>query len=74
MRVAGCWGYVPWVAGDMFRVAGDMFWVAGDMFRCDGGKIKSTPSPTDLDCAVRLDWSLTKNSLTYLPKNERFLK
>ena len=27
---------------------------------CDGGKTKSTPSPTDLDCTVRLDWSLTK--------------
>ena len=48
----GCWGYVPWVAGDMFQVA-------GDMFCCDGGKTKSTPSPTDLDCIVRLDWSLT---------------
>ena len=38
----GCWGYVPLVAGDMFQVA-------GDMFCCDGGKTKSTPSPTDLD-------------------------
>ena len=27
---------------------------------CDGGKTKSTPSPTDLDCTVILDWSLTK--------------
>ena len=27
---------------------------------CDRGKKKSTPSPTDLDCTVRLDWSLTK--------------
>ena len=27
---------------------------------CDGGKTKSTPSPTDLDWTVRLDWSLTK--------------
>ena len=26
---------------------------------CDGGKTKSTPSPTDLDWTVRLDWSLT---------------
>ena len=26
---------------------------------CDGGKTKSTPSPTELDCTVRLDWSLT---------------
>ena len=26
---------------------------------CDRGKTKSTPSPTDLDCTVRLDWSLT---------------
>ena len=25
---------------------------------CDRGKTKSTPSPTDLDCTVRLDWSL----------------
>ena len=25
----------------------------------DGGKTKSTPSPTDLDWTVRLDWSLT---------------
>ena len=48
----GCWGYVPWAAGDMFQVA-------GDMFCCDGGKTKSTPSPTDLDWTVRLDWSLT---------------
>ena len=27
---------------------------------CDGGKTKSTPSPSDLDSTVRLDWSLTK--------------
>ena len=27
---------------------------------CDGGKTKSTPSMTDLDCTVRLGWSLTK--------------
>ena len=26
---------------------------------CDGGKTKSTPSPTDSDWTVRLDWSLT---------------
>ena len=26
---------------------------------CDGGKTKSTPSPTDLEWTVRLDWSLT---------------
>ena len=26
---------------------------------CDGGKTKSTPSPTELDFTVRLDWSLT---------------
>ena len=50
--VVGCWGYVPWVVGVMFQVA-------GDMFRCDGGKTKSTPSPTDLYWTVRLDWSLT---------------
>ena len=30
---------------------------------CDGGKTKSTPSPTDLDWTVRLDWSLTKSTL-----------
>ena len=30
---------------------------------CDGVKTKSTPSPTDLDCTVRLDWSLTKSNL-----------
>ena len=30
---------------------------------CDRGKTKSTPSPTDLDCTVRLDWSLTKKSM-----------
>ena len=29
---------------------------------CDGRKTKSTPSPTDLDWTVRLDWSLTKKS------------
>ena len=58
----GCWGYVPWVAGDMFQVAGDMFQVAGDMFHCDGGKTKSTPSLADLYWTVRLDWSLTKVS------------
>ena len=57
MRVVGCWGYVPWVAGDMFQVA-------GDMFRCDGGKTKSTPSPTNLYWTVRLDWSLTTKSST----------
>ena len=35
---------------------------------CDGGKTKSTPSPTDLDWTVRLDWSLTKKTdLTDLP-------
>ena len=28
---------------------------------CDGGETKSTPCLTDLDCNVRLDWSLTKN-------------
>ena len=28
---------------------------------CDWGKTKSTPSPTHLDCTVRLDWSLTIN-------------
>ena len=39
--VVGCWGYVPWVVGDMFQVA-------GDMFRCDGGKTKSTPTPSNL--------------------------
>ena len=27
---------------------------------CDEGKTKSTPSPTDLDWTVRLDWSLKK--------------
>ena len=27
---------------------------------CDGGETKSTPSPTDFDCTIRLDWSLTK--------------
>ena len=48
----GCWGYVPLVAGDMFQVA-------GDMFCCDGGKTKSTPSPTDLYWTVRLNWILT---------------
>ena len=26
---------------------------------CDGGETKSTPSLTDLDWTVRLDWSLT---------------
>ena len=25
---------------------------------CDGGKAKSTPGPTNLDCTVRLGWSL----------------
>ena len=30
-----------------------------DSSSCDGGKIKSTPSPTDLDWTVILDWSLT---------------
>ena len=30
---------------------------------CDGGKTKSTPSPTDLDCTVRLDFSLTISSV-----------
>ena len=29
------------------------------LLSCDGGKTKSTPSPTDLDWTVRLDWSLT---------------
>ena len=33
---------------------------------CDRGKTKSTPSLTDLDCTVRLDWSLTKD--TFSPK------
>ena len=36
---------------------------------CDGGKTKSTPSPTDLDCTVRQDWSLTKSL-----KNIKFMK
>ena len=27
---------------------------------CEREKPKSTPSPTDFDCTVRLDWSLTK--------------
>ena len=35
-----------------------MFQIARDKFRCDGGETKSTPSLTDLDCTVRLDWSL----------------
>ena len=26
---------------------------------CDRGKTKSTPSSTDLDCTVTLDWTLT---------------
>ena len=36
----------------------------------DGGKTKSTPSPTDFDWTVRLDWSLTKNftgNLNFVP-------
>ena len=59
----GCLGYVPLVAGDMFQVA-------GDMFCCDGGKTKSTPSPTDLDLTVRLDWSLTKLSKTLIVEQQ----
>ena len=31
---------------------------------CDGGKTKSTPSPTDLDWTLRLGWSLTKFKLS----------
>ena len=27
------------------------------LLTCDGGKTKSTPSPTDFDCTVKLDWS-----------------
>ena len=32
---------------------------------CDGGKTKSTPCPTDLDCTVRLDWSLTIENILW---------
>ena len=32
----------------------------------DGGKTKSTPSPTDLDCTVRLDCSLTIMCIVHL--------
>ena len=35
---------------------------------CDGGETKSTPSPTVLDCTVRLDWSLTKRTRTAIIK------
>ena len=37
----------------------------GVVVTCDGGKTKSTPSPTDLECTVRLDWSLTKFTETH---------
>ena len=35
------------------------------LLSCDGGETKSTPSPTDLDCTVRLDWSLTIKIKTF---------
>ena len=34
-----------------------------------GGKTKSTPSPTDLDCTVRPDWSLTIMELGWIQNN-----
>ena len=41
---------------------------------CDGGKTKSTPSLTDLDCTVRLDWSLTTNNSMGLDTMENKLE
>ena len=38
----------------------------GSFCSSDGGRTKLTPSLTDLDCTVRLDWSLTKD--TFSPK------
>ena len=39
---------------------GEGYLLVSYLLTCDGGKTKSTPSPTDLDWTVRLDWSLTK--------------
>ena len=37
----------------------ERFWCGLLLSCCDGEKTKSTPSPTDLNWTVRLDWSLT---------------
>ena len=34
------------------------------LLTCDGGKTKSTPSPTELHWTVRLDWSLTTKMIS----------
>ena len=38
------------------------------------GKAKSTHSPTDLDCTVRLDWSLAKMKKKQKKKKQRMQK
>ena len=48
--------------------SGIFWWGFLLLVSCDGEETKSTPSPTGLDCTVRLDWSLTKRTRTAIIK------